>query len=191
MRNHGLVTSLGLIFVVGASAAAGQGVIRLEAPPVPSRQIERSAVSYAGRVGGPTRVIGTVIDSQQVPVGRVKVQLRNLDTGEVEQEQDSNDKGEYEFALEDSGVYVVEMVMVDGYVVALSNAGSLANSETLQTVIMLPGRWDFTSRTMVAQQDFATFLGMSAETTMTAATIQIAVEQDVAPANSGAPVSPQ
>jgi hypothetical protein len=32
-------------------------------------------------------------------------------------------------------------VMADGYVVGLSNAGSLARFETLQTVIQLPGRW--------------------------------------------------
>ena len=34
------------------------------------------------------------------------------------------------------------MVMVDGYVVALSNAGTIARYETLQTVVQLPGRWD-------------------------------------------------
>lgn len=192
MRNHGVVTILGLIFVAGVSVAAGQGVIRREDPPAPSREIERSAVNYAGRLsGGATRVIGTVIDIRQVPVANAKVQLRNLDTGEVEQEQDSNEMGEYEFSLEDSGTYIVEMVMVDGYVVALSNAGSLARSETLQTVVQLPGRWDFDRRMLVAQSDFATFLGMSAETTMTAATIDIAVDQNVAPADSGAPVSPQ
>lgn len=97
---------------------------------------------------------------------------------------------EYEFTLEESGTYVVEMLMVDGYVVALSNAGSVARSETLQTVVQLPGRWDFGTRTMAPQQDMSNFFGMSAETTMTASTIQIAVAQDIAPADAGTPVSP-
>ena len=54
----------------------------------------------------------------------------------------ANDAGEYEFLLDDPGTYVVEMSMVDGYVLALSNAGSLARYETLHTVVQLPGRWD-------------------------------------------------
>lgn len=191
VRNHSVVTSLGLIFVIGVSAAAGQGVIRREDPPPPGREIERSAVNFSGRVGtGPTRVLGTVIDIRQIPVSNVRVQLRNLDTGEVEQSADSNSMGEYEFTLDESGTYVVEMLMVDGYVVALSNAGSLARSETLQTVVQLPGRWDFGTRTMVTEQNMSTFFGMSAETTMTASTIQIAVAQDIQPADSGTPVSP-
>ena len=51
----------------------------------------------------------------------------------------ANDNGEYEFLVDDPGTYVVEMVMVDGYVLALSNAGSLARYETLHTVVQLPG----------------------------------------------------
>ena len=36
----------------------------------------------------------------------------------------------------------------------------------------------------------ASFVGMSAETTMTATTIQIAVDANIKPADSGQPVSP-
>jgi len=197
MRHQQLIANLGVILALGVGAAAAEqgGIIRREEPPTPSREIERTSVKFAGayRPAGAsyaTKVIGSVIDVGQVPVGNVRVQLRNLDTGNVEQETDSNDMGEYEFAVEDSGTYVVEMVMVDGYVVALSNAGSLSRFETLNTVVQLPGRWDFASRTMVAQNSVTTFFGMSAETTMTATTIQIAVEQEVAPADPGTSVSP-
>lgn len=196
MRNHQLIGSVGLMLALGVSVAAEQGgIIRREEPPQPSREIERSAVSFAQKwipdgANRDTRVVGTVIDIRQMPVAAVRIQLRNLDTGEVEQEADSNVNGEYEFAVDESGTYVVEMVMVDGYVVALSNAGWLARFETLQTVVQLPGRWDLATRTMVTPQNMANFVGMSAETTMTATTIQIAVTQGVPPADPGTFVTP-
>ena len=140
---------------------------------------------------GATRVIGSVIDIRQVPVVNVRLQLRNLDTGNVEQQADSNDLGEYEFEVDESGTYIVEMVLVDGYVVGLSNAGSLARFETLNTVVQLPGRWDASLRVMVNERNISMFFGLSAQTTMTATTLQIAVEQEITPANPGTPVSPQ
>lgn len=193
MRHQRLLANLGVILALGVGAASAEqgGNIRREDPPAPSREMERSAVNYAGRLGGtgPTRVIGSVIDVRQVPVGNVRVQLRNLDTGNVEMEVDSNELGEYEFTLEEPGSYIVEMVLVDGYIVGISNAGSIAQSETLNTVVQLPGRWDFGRQVMVDELSF--FLGMSAETTLTAATLQIAAEQDIQPANAGTPASPQ
>jgi hypothetical protein len=197
MRHQQLLANLGVLLALGVGAAAAEqgGIIRREEPPAPSREIERSAVRFAepwrppGSTGA-TKVIGTVIDIRQVPVTNVQVQLRNLDTGNVEQVADSNEMGEYEFAIDESGTYIVEMVMVDGYVVALSNAGSVSRFETLNTVVQLPGRWDFSSRTLLPEQAVSMFFGMSAETSMTATTIQIAVEQEVAPANPGIPVSP-
>lgn len=197
MRYQQLIANLGLILALGVSAAAeqGGGIIRREEPPRPGGEVERSAVQFAGAwrpngASADTRVIGSVIDITQTPVSAVRVQLRNLDTGNVEQEAESNEQGEYEFAIDTSGTYVVEMVMVDGYVVALSNAGSLARFETLQTVVQLPGRWDVSTRTVVTAATMTSFFGMSAETTMTATTIQIAVDQDVRPADPGTPVSP-
>jgi len=196
VQHHKLLATFGLILAVTASTAGQGGVIRREDPPAPGREVERSAVNFAGPwrpagATGDTRIIGTVIDIRQVPVANVRVQLRNLDTGNVEQAGESDEEGQYQFVLEETGSYVVEMVMVDGYVVALSNAGSLARFETLQTVVQLPGRWNQVTRTLVMPQDMSTFFGMSAETTMTAATVQIAVEQDLKPANPGTPVSPQ
>lgn len=197
MRHQQLIANLGVILVLGVSAAGAEqgGVVRREEPPSPTRDIERSSVQFdrgwrPNGANGATKVVGTVIDIRQVPVMNVHLQLRNLDTGNVEQQADSNDLGEYEFEVEESGTYIVEMVMVDGYIVALSNAGSLSRYETLNTVVQLPGRWDFVNRRLVAQQTLSAFFGMSAETSMTAATIQIAVEQEVTPANPGVAVSP-
>lgn len=140
-------------------------------------------------LGGDTRIIGTVIDIRQVPVAFAKIQLRSLVTGTVQQEGESNADGNYEFAVGDPGTYVVEVVMVDGYVIALSNAGSLARYETLRTLVQLPGRWDAQMRTMVMPQSNSAFLGMSAQNSMTAATLLLAVDANIAPINPGEAVS--
>jgi hypothetical protein len=116
--------------------------------------------------------------------------LRNLVTGTVTQEGEANNSGEYEFLVEMPGTYVVEVTTVDGYVLALSNAGSIARYETLQTVVQLPGRWDPGLRNMTMPHNAANFLGMSAQTTMTAATLTLAADQNISPVDAGEPVSP-
>lgn len=191
-----IATIMGLLLALGSVANARQGgIIRREEPPPPEREIQRSAVNFseAWRPDGAaaaTRVMGTVIDIRQVPVANAVVQLRNLDTGTVEMTGESDENGAYDFEVEQSGTYVVEMVMADGFIVALSNAGSLARFETLQTVVQLPGRWDASTRAVVTPPSPTSFFGMSAETSMTGATIETAVTRDIAPADPGVPVSP-
>jgi hypothetical protein len=141
-------------------------------------------------VTGQTQIIGTVIDMRQVPVANAKVRLRNLNTGRIEQEAQTNEKGEYAFAVAEPGTYVVEMVMADGTIIALSNAGALARYETLQTVVQLPGRWDIADNRMELTTDMSNFVGMSSASTMTAATLTMAVEQNITPLDAGEPVSP-
>lgn len=177
----------GLVLVSGAGLTAQTGV-RLVQPPRPG--VTFTEAWRPPNIKSDTRIIGTVIDIRQLPVAYARVQLRNLVTGKVTQESQSNDNGEYEFLFDDPGTYVVEMTMLDGGVLALSNAGSLARYETLQTVVQLPGRWDATRRNMTMPQNAANFLGMSAQTTMTAATLTLAADQNVAPVDAGEPVSP-
>jgi hypothetical protein len=186
-----------LLVALTASVIAEQGgTIRRDEPQrVQGNEIERSAVNFAqpwrpGGLSTTTKVIGTVIDIRQVPVAKATVQLRNLDTGNVEQTTESDDEGGYAFDLEDPGTFVVEMVMLDGHVIALSNAGSLARYETLQTVVQLPGRWDGLTRSMIMPQSLTNFFGMSSATSMTATTITIAADANITPANPGVPVSP-
>jgi hypothetical protein len=140
---------------------------------------------------GDTRIMGTVIDIRQVPVANVKVQLRNLESGMVVDSTQTDDNGDYQFDIKVPSSYVVEMVLVDGYVIALSNAGSVARFETLQTVIQLPGRWDSIRQNVMATQPSLGFLGMSSQTTMTVATMLIAANQDISPVDAGEPVSPR
>jgi len=196
VRKLQFIVLAALLVALTDSASGQQGaVIRREEPPSQGREIERSAVNFAGPwrpqgAGSATRVVGTVIDIRQAPVPNARVQLRNLNTGNIEQTADSSELGQYEFELDESGTYVVEMVMVDGAIVALSNAGSLARFETLNTVVQLPGRWDMNTRAMVPVQNMTSFFGMSSATSMTSTTIEIATEQNVRPRDPGVQLSP-
>ena len=157
---------------------------------VRQRQGVTFAESWRPIGSGQTRVIGQVIDILQAPVASARVQLRNLISGGLEGSGATDANGEYVFTVDHPGSYVVEMTTVDGLVLALSNAGALARYETLQTVVTLPGRWDGPLRGMVMPRNATSFVGMSAATTMTAQTVQIALEQSIQPVDSGEPVSP-
>lgn len=176
----------GLVLISGVAVAAQTGV-RLVQPPRPGMTL---AEPWRPSTGSSSRVIGNVVDIRHFPVAYAQVQLRNLVTGTIAQTATANDNGEYQFIVDEPSTYVVEMTMVDGYVLALSNAGPLARYETLQTVIQLPGRWDVSTRNMTMPQSPTQFFGMSAETTMTAATLNMAVEENITPMDPGEPVSP-
>lgn len=188
MRTLKIAAVCGVIAVSAIAVSAKQSGVASLVPRVQS--LKFAEPWRPNGASSATRVIGTVIDIRQVPVARAKVQLRNLATGNVDQVTESNDNGEYAFEMEEPGTYVVEMVLIDGYVISLSNAGSLARFETLQTVIQLPGRWDAVMNNVVAEQNLTGFLGMSSATSMTNATLAIAAEEDVATADAGEPVSP-
>lgn len=198
MRRRKLIACAVLLGALTGNASGQQlgAIIRQQTGPVQERDLDRSAVNFSAPyrpngATGFTRVVGTVIDIRQVPVPGVTLQLRNLDNGTVEYKVKSGEAGDYSFDdIENSGTYVVEMVMDEGYIVALSNAGSLVRYQTLNTVVQLPGRWDFNTRTIIGQQSVTNFFGMSAATTMTAQTLQLAIEQEVKPIDPGRPVSP-
>lgn len=174
------------LIVSAAAALDAQGTATL----IRQRQGVTFAESWRPIGAGQTRVIGHVIDILQTPVSNARVQLRNLLSGSLEGAGATDANGEYTFTVDNPGSYVVEVTMVDGFVVALSNAGALARYETLQTVVTLPGRWDGPLRGMVTPRHATNFVGMSAATTMTAQTVQIALEQSIQPVDSGEPVSP-
>ena len=187
MNKHIFAVLCGAVAVSAVSAGAQQsGVATL----VPRGQALKFAEPWRPNgASGTTRVIGSVIDIQQTPVANARVRLRNLDTGSIDDVTESNENGEYAFEMDDSGTYVVEMVLVDGYTL-LSNAGAVARFETLQTVIQLPGRWDSRRHNMTIPQGFSGFLGMSAATSMTNGTLSLAYQEGVSAADAGEPVSP-
>ena len=179
---------VGVTLLAGMTLTAQSGSIQRVPPAPPSARFVEAWRPV--NTNGVTRVIGSVIDIRQTPVAHARVQLRNLINGHLAQRAETDENGEYYFVVEEPGTYVVEMTMVDGYVLALSNAGSIARYETLQTVVQLPGRWNSTLNTMRILQNPVNFLGMSSATTMTAATLALAAELNVAPVDAGEPVSP-
>ena len=176
---------VGVLLILAAAGLGAQGTATL----VQQRQGIRLAEPLRpGNANGETRIIGQVVDIRQVPVAYARVQLRNLINGIVQQESSADGNGEYQFLVDTPGTYVVEMVQVDGYILALSNAGTLARFETLQTVVRLPGRWEATR--MIMPRHVTNFIGMSAANSMTAQTVKLAFEQSIQPVDSGEPVSP-
>lgn len=188
MRKHIFAAICGTLAISAVAVSAQQsGVATL----VPRGQSLKFAEPWRPNgASGATRIIGTVIDIQQTPVANARVRLRNLVTGSIDEVVESNANGEYAFEIDSSGTYVVEMVLVDGFILSLSNAGSVARFETLQTVIQLPGRWDSGRNNMTVQQGFSGFLGMSAATSMTNGTLSLAYQEGVSAADAGEPVSP-
>jgi hypothetical protein len=176
----------------GASLAAQRGTANL-VPPPPSGLIPsvKFVEDWKPAGSGITKIVGTVIDIRQVPVKRVSVRLRNITTGAVVAITESNDNGEYEFPEVEPAAYVVEMFLGDRYVVAVSNTGAVARHETLQTVIVLPGRWDDLRQVVVPIRDLGNFAGMSSADTLAAATLTVAGTQNITPADPGEPVSPR
>ena len=144
--------------------------------------------TYVG--AGGTKIVGTVVDIRQVPVAKAKVRLRDLDRGVILGESETNGNGEYEFLTLEPGTYVVEMVLVDGKVIALSNAGALQRYETLNTVVQLPGRWDVATENVTMPGSVISFVGASSQMTMTAVTVGIAATTNITPTDAGEPVSP-
>jgi hypothetical protein len=184
MRNRFFIMCSGLILVASATALAQQGFVP---PQTGARFLERYRPANAKGEG---RIFGTVTDSTHMLVKNARLLLRDLTTGQVAQEGTSNDNGEFEFTILDPGTYVVELVSGSGFVVALSNAGSLARYETFETRVQAPGRWDYPTRGVVIDPNVATYLGVSGQLTMTSRTLELAIEQNITPMDSGEPVSP-
>lgn len=182
-----------IVMLIGAagiavSAEQRRGEVVLVRPP-------SSPIRFAGpwRPEGAvnTRVVGTVLDVAQMPVAYARLQLRELKTGGIVGKTESNDRGEYEFTVVEPGLFVVEMLVKENQVLALSNAGLLARYQTLQTFIQLTGRWNFTSRSMSTPVPRSGFLGFGAARSMTSTTIALAADADIRPIDAGEPVSPQ
>lgn len=188
MKTRSIVAISAIVIAAGSLISAQGGTVRF-VPPQP-RMIRLLQPWVPEGQSGDTKIIGTVIDITQTPVANARVQLRDLNSGAVKQEAVAGSAGEYEFTVVEPGTYVVEMVITTGQVVGLSNAGSVGRYQTMNTVIILPGRWDASRSLMTMQQSMTSFFGMSSQKTMTAATLQAATDANVTPADPGEPVSP-
>jgi len=188
------VRSVGQFFAIlivatctaGTAAQQGSRVVLVRPPSSTIHFIEPWPASGTAD----TTVVGTVMDINKAPVAGAHVQLRELISGRVLGETDANSLGAFEFDGVDSGTYVVEMVL-NGQVVALSNAGTLARYQSFVATVQLPGRWDYDTRSMVDSVNAARFIGLGSAYSMTAATLAMASAANLGPIDGGEPVSPQ
>jgi len=187
--NRKILLALVAVTLSVTATLTAQGTARRVVPQQPGFKFVAPWRPANAKSGG-TKIVGTVIDIRQIPVSKAKVRLRDLDKGVILGESDTNDNGEYSFETLEPGTYVVEMILLDGKVIALSNAGALSRYETLNTVVQLPGRWDIATQNVAMSNNLSGFLGVSAETTMTSLTVAIASTTNITPADAGEPVSP-
>jgi hypothetical protein len=167
--------AIGVLVVVAAtSSVAQQGFV-----PPPASVRAGESLRATGPTAG-TKVVGTILDLRRVPVAGARVQLRDLSTGRVEQETLTNENGEYTFSV----------ASPNGTVAAVSNAGIVASDETLQTLMQLPGRWDPASSRVVVPPAISSYFGASGAQTITRKTLDLAMDQNITPADPGEPVSP-
>lgn len=172
---------------LGVTAFAEQREVRRIPPPV--SPIRLTTPWRPSDATATTRVVGSVVDIRQVPVSFARVRLRDLLNGKIIGEGAANDRGEYEFILEEPGTYVAEMILANNYILGLSNAVSIRMYETQTTVIRLPGRWNYASRSMSAPVSATAFFGAGSAASMASATIAMAAAQDVRPVDVE-PISP-
>ena len=187
MTNRTFVAVSVLVMAAGVCVSAQRGTVRF-APPQP-RSV-RLIESFRPEARNEMKITGTILDIRRFAVPGQRVQLRDLYSGLIVREGVSDGAGNYEFTIPDAGIYAVEMVSALGQVVGLSNAGALTQYQTMSTIIQLPGRWDSARNSVLVPQSKMRFIGMSANTTMTATTIQFAANANVPPADPGEPVSP-
>lgn len=186
-RNLSVLTLLGVL-TVGVSAEQRRGEVVLVRPQ--ASNVRLTGPWLPSDPSAVTRVVGSVIDIRQVPVSYAHVQLRDLRSGAVLGERDTDPKGEFEFTLIEPGTYVVELIE-SRTVIALSNAGSISRYQTLRAVINLPGRWNAATRTVMMPVAPTSFFGLGSINSITSSTLTLASNLEIRPVDAGEPVSPQ
>lgn len=83
---------------------------------------------------------GVAVDSEQAPMPRATIQLRNLETNAVEQIVTANQLGEFSFAAQPNIPYVVEIADQAGRIVAVGDVIMANAGEVAGAVVALPSR---------------------------------------------------
>jgi hypothetical protein len=188
MSTRKSVTVIGLVIATSTTLGAQVGTISRAERAKPALRFNEALPSAPA--ARETMIVGLVIDVSHVPVPGAMVRLRDIVSGAVVQESQANDHGEYRFLVAEPGTYVVEMVLANGHVAALSNAAALERFQTRETLVQLPGRWNSVDRTVRAPYRTMDIFGASRATTLTADTLIIAVQRNISALHAGEPVSP-
>lgn len=188
MSTRKTIAVIGFVIATSTTLGAQVGTISRSAGAKPALRFNKPLPSAPA--ARETMIVGMVIDVSLVPVPGALVRLRDIVSGDVVQESQANDNGEYRFLVAEPGTYVVEMVLPNGQVAALSNAARLERHQTVQTIVQLAGQWNSIDRTVGTPYRALDALGASGARTLTADTITIAVQRNISVLDAGEPVSP-
>lgn len=98
-----------------------------------------SATAAATTSGGApsTSILGAAWRSDNSPVPRALLRLRNVISGRVEATTVANDMGQFAFTGVQSGTYAVEVVTEAGKIMSLGHSFTVAPGETVATFVRL------------------------------------------------------
>ena len=188
MSTRKTIAVIGLVIATSTTLGAQVGTMARADRAKPALRFNEALPSAPA--ARETMIVGMVVDVSQVPVRAAMVRLRDIVSGDVVQESQANDHGEYRFLVAEPGTYVVEVVLASGHVAALSNAAALERFQTLQTLVQLPGHWNSVDRTVRAPYRTMDIFGVSRARPLIADTLIIAVQRNISALDAGEPVSP-
>lgn len=126
------VTSITLVAGDAPQAASALRNIRA----LPGSTPATAAATGAG--GAPTTsILGAAWRSDNSPIPRAMLRLRNVLTGRIEATAVANDMGQFAFTGIQSGTYAVEVVSEAGKLLTLGQSFTVAPGETVATFVRL------------------------------------------------------
>ena len=93
----------------------------------------------AGAAQGTGKISGIIQSAQGTPMGSVKLQLRNVDTGQLAATSRAAATGAYEFIGLNPGNYIVEVIDESGKIIGLSPATAIAAAGTISGLMVTVG----------------------------------------------------
>ncbi|HVL67910.1 MAG TPA: carboxypeptidase-like regulatory domain-containing protein [Vicinamibacterales bacterium] len=124
------------------SDAATSGTSRTPAAARPVTPVRGGASGNASAAAGSrtTSIQGAAWRSDNTPVPRATLRLRNMATGKVEATTVASDTGNFVFNAVPDGTYVIEMVTQSGKVVMVGQSFTVAPGETVATFVRMGPR---------------------------------------------------
>jgi hypothetical protein len=126
--------------VLATSILSGQQAVRPGTAAVnAARQTANAAAQRAAR-NIKSLINGVAVDSDQTPIPRATIRLRNLDKNDIEQVVTSNELGEFSFVAQPNVPYIVEVADQAGRIVAVGDVVMANAGEVAGAVVTLPSR---------------------------------------------------
>jgi len=126
--------------VLSTSIVSAQQAARPVTPAV--KTARQSANAAAQRTAKDIRSLinGVAIDSDQAPLPKAIIRLRNIEANEIEQVVTANEAGEFSFIARPDVPYVVEIADHTGRIVAVGDVIMANAGEVAGALVTLPSR---------------------------------------------------